>query len=150
MQQSPSFPVRLLCILNEYKKLREDKDKEKRRLKNHKKVQDQAEEAHFGARASPAKPAPLSGKKVERSPRMSNIGGNGQNPASRSLYLCDAATQHPGAPELTRNGNTNARFVASNGTDKDSKLESTKPATPEKENARTGRESTPKSPQFQF
>ncbi|XP_024380460.1 65-kDa microtubule-associated protein 1 isoform X1 [Physcomitrium patens] len=149
--------VRLLSMLNEYKNLREEKEEEKRRLKNHKKVQEQMlteKETLFGSRPSPAKPAPLSSKKAERGPRISNIGGNGHNPASRRLSMGDAIMQPPATPELSRNGSTNSRNPASNGNGKEMKRERTKPAAPvsnvaiEKEITSTDGGSAPTSPRL--
>lgn len=111
-------------------------------------------ETLFGSRPSPAKPAPLSSKKAERGPRISNIGGNGHNPASRRLSMGDAIMQPPATPELSRNGSTNSRNPASNGNGKEMKRERTKPAAPvsnvaiEKEITSTDGGSAPTSPRL--
>lgn len=119
-------------------------------FQNYKKVQDQVEEVYFGVRVSFVKFVLLSGKKVERSFRMSNIGGNGQNLVSRSLYLCDVVMQYLGVLELICNGNINVWFVVFNGIDKDLKFESIKFVMFEKENVCIGRELMLKFFQFQF
>ncbi|KAG0560898.1 hypothetical protein KC19_9G023200 [Ceratodon purpureus] len=150
--------VRLLSMLNEYKHLREEKEEEKKRLRDHKKVQEQLQtekETLFGSKPSPAKGV-LSIKKGERGPRMSNIGPNGHNnhPANRRLSLGSALMQPPATPELSRNGSTNSRAHASNG--KDLKRERGRPTAPsnyvaiDKENSSSGGGSAPVSPRIQF
>lgn len=109
-------------------------------------------ETLFGSKPSPAKGA-LSTKKVDRGPRISNIGANGHTPASRRLSLGNAIMQ-PAAPELSRNGCVNSRITASNG--KDLKRDRVRHAAPlsfvatDKENTSTGGGSAPASPRIQF
>jgi protein regulator of cytokinesis 1 len=69
--------VRLLAMLDEYNFLRQEKDEEKRRLRDHKKIQEQMmneKQTLFSLKPSPLK-APLSSKKVNGVSRTI-VGGN--------------------------------------------------------------------------
>ncbi|XP_024402200.1 65-kDa microtubule-associated protein 1 isoform X1 [Physcomitrium patens] len=144
--------VRLLSMLNEYKNLREEKEEEKRRLRDHKKVQEQLlteKETLFGSKPSPAK----STKKPDRGPRMSNIGANGHTPASRRLSLGSALMQ-PATPDWSRNGPA-ISWMASSGNGKaDLKRDRVRPAAPpnfvaiDKEKPSFGGGSAPLSPRI--
>ncbi|CAK9163893.1 unnamed protein product [Ilex paraguariensis] len=100
--------VPLLAMLDEYAMLRQDREEEKRRLRDQKKFHDQfskEQEAIFGATPSPARP--LGTKKVV-GPRA-NGGANGS--ASRRLSL-------------------NAHQNGSRSTSKDGKRDNTRPVAP--------------------
>ncbi|KAG0629549.1 hypothetical protein M758_1G111600 [Ceratodon purpureus] len=152
--------VRLLSMLNEYKNLRKGKEVEKRRLRDSKKVKEQLQpekETIIGSKSSP-KGAALSTKKAERSPRVSNIGANGQNRATtptRRLSLGSAIMQPPESPELFRNRSVNSRSLPASNC-KDLKRERAKPTAPinfvatENEHSSSGSGSDPASPRQLF
>ncbi|CAM6070002.1 unnamed protein product [Sphagnum tenellum] len=122
--------VRLLSMLDEYNFLRQEKDEEKRRLRDQKKIQEQLiteQETLFGSKPSPIK-ANLSSKKGNGGSRPS-VGGTGSQP-NRRLSLGNALMQ-PATPELLRtNGvtTTPSRLGASVG--KDTKRERARPVAP--------------------
>jgi len=90
--------VRLLAMLDEYNFLRQEKDEEKRRLRDHKKIQDQMmneKQTLFALKPSPPK-APLSSKKVNGVSRTI-VSGNGPQP-NRRLSPGSAIPQ-PGTTE---------------------------------------------------
>jgi hypothetical protein len=116
-------------MLDEYNFLRQEKDEEKRRLRDQKKIQEQLiteQETLFGSKPSPIK-ANLSSKKANGGSRPS-VGGTGSQP-NRRLSLGNALMQ-PATPELLRtNGvTTPSRLGASVG--KDTKRERARPVAP--------------------
>jgi protein regulator of cytokinesis 1 len=115
--------VRLLAMLDEYNYLRQEKDEEKRQLRDQKKIQEQMmneKETLFGSKPSPIKPA-LTSKKANGVSRTS-VGANGSQP-NRRLSLGSAIMQ-PGTPEAPRTNGTNG----SRANGKDMKRDRTQPA----------------------
>lgn len=125
-------------------------------LQDHKKVREQMiteKETLFGSRPSPAK-GPLSAKKGERGPRISNVGGaNGHTPAaSRRLSLGSNAIMQPAAtptPELSRNGSLNSRANGKAVKSEGPSAAVATPATVEKEITSTEGAPAPTAPEPQ-
>ncbi|CAM6071287.1 unnamed protein product [Sphagnum tenellum] len=122
--------VRLLSMLDEYNYLRQEKDDEKRRLRDQKKIQEQLiteQETLFGSKPSPIKTT-LSSKKAYGGSRAS-LGGTTASQPNRRLSLGTALMQ-PVTPEFSRqNGvTTHSRLGASMG--KDTNRERSRPAAP--------------------
>ncbi|KAH9574264.1 hypothetical protein CY35_01G047700 [Sphagnum magellanicum] len=120
--------VRLLSMLDEYNYLRQEKDEEKRRLRDQKKIQEQLiteQETLFGSKPSPIKTT-LSSKKAYGGSRPS-LGGTTASQPNRRLSLGTALMQ-PVTPEFSRpNGvTTHSHLGASMG--KDTKRERSRPA----------------------
>jgi hypothetical protein len=120
--------VRLLSMLDEYNYLRQEKDEEKRRLRDQKKIQEQLiteQETLFGSKPSPIKTT-LSSKKAYGGSRPS-LGGTTASQPNRRLSLGTALMQ-PVTPEFSRanGGMTHSRLGASMG--KDTKRERSRPA----------------------
>jgi hypothetical protein len=100
--------VRLLAMLDEYNFLRQEKDEEKRRLRDHKKIQEQMmneKQTLFALKPSPLK-VPLSSKKVNGVSHTS-VGGNGPQP-NRRLSPGSAIPQ----PGTTKPSGTNGLNVS--------------------------------------
>ncbi|KAF5728433.1 65-kDa microtubule-associated protein 1-like [Tripterygium wilfordii] len=98
--------VPLLAMLHEYAMLRQDREEEKRRMRDQKKyseLQNTEQEAIFGSRPSPARPI---GTKKVMSPRT-NGGANGT--PSRRLSL---NTHQNGSRSTTKDGKRDNRPVA--------------------------------------
>ncbi|CAK9878470.1 unnamed protein product [Sphagnum jensenii] len=105
--------VRLLSMLDEYNYLRQEKDEEKRRLRDQKKIQEQLiteQETLFGSKPSPIKTT-LSSKKAYGG-SCPSLGGTTASQPNRQLSLGTALMQ-PVTPEFSRpNGvMTNSRWV---------------------------------------
>ncbi|CAK9278160.1 unnamed protein product [Sphagnum jensenii] len=120
--------VRLLSMLDEYNYLRQEKDEEKRRLRDQKKIQEQLiteQETLFGSKPSPIKTT-LSSKKAYGG-SCPSLGGTIASQPNQRLSLGNALMQ-PVTPEFSRpNGvMTNSRLDASMG--KDTKREHSRPA----------------------
>ncbi|KAL6999203.1 hypothetical protein U1Q18_000363, partial [Sarracenia purpurea var. burkii] len=102
--------VPLLAMLDEYAMLRQDREEEKRRLRDQKKFHEQLnteQEAIFGSRPSPGRPS-LGTKKVV-GPRANGGGANG-TPGSRRLSL---NVHQNGSRSINRDGKRdNTRPVA--------------------------------------
>ncbi|KAH9561477.1 hypothetical protein CY35_05G023900 [Sphagnum magellanicum] len=113
--------VRLLAMLDEYNYLRQEKEEEKRRLRDQKKLQEQMmneKETLFGSKPSPIKAA-LSSKKANGVSRTS-VGGTGSQ-VSRRLSLGSAIMQ-PGTESPQANAKNGSRL-----TGKHMKQEHTRP-----------------------
>eukprot|EP00250_Pteridium_aquilinum_P016167 c22977_g1_i1 orf=549-2345(-) len=115
--------VRLLDMLEEYSLLRQEKEEEKRRARDHKKLQEQLiteQETYFGSRPSPNKP--VSAKK----PAGARMNGSVDMPANRRLSLAGGMMQSSNADMLVPrvNGVTPVR------SGKDGKRDRTRPAAP--------------------
>ncbi|CAM6043679.1 unnamed protein product [Sphagnum compactum] len=123
--------VRLLSMLDEYNYLRQEKDEEKRRLRDQKKIQEQLiteQETLFGSKPSPGKTT-LSSKKANGGSRPS-VGGAGSQP-NRRLSMGNALMQ-PVTPELSRTNGvaTYSRLGAASTVGRDTKRERPRPAAP--------------------
>ncbi|KAG6552232.1 hypothetical protein Mapa_006081 [Marchantia paleacea] len=109
--------VRLLAMLDEYNFLRQEKEEEKRRARDQKRLQEQLmneQEVLFGSRPSPNKGG-MSAKKAGGGLRANGNGGTTQ--ANRRLSLGGAMLQ-PSNPELLMprvNGVTPSRLSSING-----------------------------------
>lgn len=122
--------VRLLAMLNEYNHLREEKEEEKRRMRDQKKLQDQLlneKESLFGSKPSPSRNA-MNPRRAGIGSRASSIGGSQQALPNRRLSLGNAIMQ-PGTPEFNRNGN-NTISRAGSLVSKDAKPGRPRPAAP--------------------
>lgn len=102
--------IRLLSMLEEYTILRQEKEQERRRQRDQKKLQGQLiaeQEALFGSKPSPSKP-----QSVKKTGRVST-GGCGGGAASRRLSLGGAMLQTPKAnnpPPYSRPARKNDRL----------------------------------------
>ncbi|KAJ7567072.1 hypothetical protein O6H91_02G131400 [Diphasiastrum complanatum] len=121
--------VRLLSMLDEYNMLRQEKDEEKRRLRDQKRLQEQLineKETLFGSRPSPFKA--LNGKKTQGGLRVN--GNPAGTPGNRRLSI-GGAMLHPGTPDTLMprvNGVTPSRLGMSGG--KESKKDKSRPTAP--------------------
>ncbi|KAJ7558635.1 hypothetical protein O6H91_04G049300 [Diphasiastrum complanatum] len=120
--------VHLLSMLDEYNLLRQEKEEEKRRLRDQKRLQEQLineKETLFGSRPSPYKVK--IGKKSQAGLRVN--GSQGGTPGNRRLSVVGA--HHPGTPDTLMprvNGVTPARLATSVG--KELKKDKSRPAAP--------------------
>ncbi|KAJ7552872.1 hypothetical protein O6H91_06G073700 [Diphasiastrum complanatum] len=119
--------VRLLAMLEEYDFLRQEKEEEKRRARDQKRLQEQLmteQETLFGSRPSPNKI--INGKRNQNGLRTN---GN-HTPTNRRLSLGAAMLQSATSDLLTPriNGVTPSRLAAQLG--KDSKKERSRPSAP--------------------
>lgn len=144
--------VRLLAMLNEYNHLREEKEEEKRRLRDQKKLQEQLlneKESLFGSKPSPSKIA-INPRRAGIGSRASSIGTRQESVPNRRLSLGSAIMQ-PATPEFTRNGSF-TRTGSSVG--KDMKPGRPRPAAPSnhivnsKDDPSSAGSSVPTSPRF--
>ncbi|KAL3676137.1 hypothetical protein R1sor_026085 [Riccia sorocarpa] len=109
--------VRLLAMLDEYNFLRQEKEEEKRRARDQKRLQEQLmneQEVLFGSRPSPNK-GPMTAKKPGGGLRAN--GGNGTTTASRRLSLGGSMLQSNNAGESLMprvNGVTPSRLGSGN------------------------------------
>ncbi|KAH8958725.1 hypothetical protein BDL97_06G041200 [Sphagnum fallax] len=120
--------VRLLSMLDEYNYLRQEKDEEKRRLRDQKKIQEQLiteQETLFGSKPSPIKTT-LSSKKAYGG-SCPSLGGTTASQPNQRLSLGIALMQLVTLEFSRPNGvMTNSRLGASMG--KDTKRERSRPA----------------------
>lgn len=120
--------VRLLAMLSEYNHLREEKEEEKRRLRDQRKLHEQLlneKESLFGSKPSPSKNA-LNLRRAGVGSRASSIGGGQQTVPNRRLSLGNAI-MHPGTPESTRIGGCTRQGFSGN---KEVKPSRSRPAAP--------------------
>ncbi|XP_047322279.1 65-kDa microtubule-associated protein 3-like [Impatiens glandulifera] len=96
--------IRLLSMLEEYTMLRQEKEQERKRMRDQKKLQGQLmaeQEAMFGSKPSPLKQQQLqSGKKASR---RQSIGGQPQQTSNRRLSLGGPTLLQQQTPKATPN-----------------------------------------------